>query len=533
MDNIYQTQQLTIRNTVFNILSSETKGIVDTKVQNFRDFLTEIIENQSLKLNDQDNLNDNIKLYSFQELTNMFLEKRKTYLDSVLSEVYFKIEEPFLTYYNIFFEDTYFDMKESYQMFFNTFLVATENKINQISWKFPYTDYTKIKPIENNSNSNTNNIAVNKFSKQTDTVDSDNTINIAQDLGNLELNLTEVLDNYVMSIDDSLNFLKTILMTYNKQIISILGTEFKGIINKHIKILIDKNTKYKLLLQEKTRIEDQLQATEGLYLEECKAKENFKFENDKLTRNYDYLKIEKLKYIENSKVTINHLRVKNSELEEQIKKLKEDLSKANETQMRLSVSQNQSVGSSNNISTNDTLKSLQALYVEFKECTEKLDTQKDFLFGNTLKSESIKENQKNITSWLDEIKHTVDSQVDAIKKSYSIEAQSFNDKMKQVEMEKINMDILIKDQKIEIDGLKRIVNDYFLQTKDLRRDIDSLNNTLEIQNESVSMLNSKIEEHQIDNENIMVELNSYKTKYRIMEDEIETLLILFEAGLVS
>lgn len=457
------------------------------------------------------------------------MTQRKVVFYGILDESYFKLTQPFLTYFNNYMEESYLDIKDFFQTFFTAFQVSIENKLTRMSWKFTYGDFSK----------NNNNTTMKP--NESDSFDN----SISKDLSTLEISLSDTINDSIGSISSSFAWFKSVLNCFAKQILSILTNEFKGISSKYTKLVIDKNTKYKVLMQEKIRVEETLQNTEELLVAESQSNKELKYKLEEMERKYNALVIEKNNNQEIYNKKIKELHFKNNELEESILKLKRemrDLDKEDIVEIGKEKRRESFLGSTNNIGLNnstntnltsqDTLRTLQALYLDFKECTDKLDSQKDVIFSTSLIQEANKVEQNQQIKWLEEIKSIVENQLYVIKEGFTNDIKQLNEKLNQEHLTNINMKIQINDRGAQIENLNKIISELTSDNKNMLKEIDIIKETVETQAEANSMQGNRITELERVLENRMMDLSQYKTNYRLLEDEIDTLMIVFEAGLV-
>lgn len=334
-----------------------------------------------------------------------------------------------------------------------------------------------------------------------------------------EKSLQESIEYIINAIPENYEVFKNSANSFASQISNISISEYKNVLKKYSSKIIEKNEQISNLIQDKNQLEEKLNYLEESYSNESKIKKQIEYENEELKRKLEATIDEKEKIQENLNKKNRDLYKKCSELEEKYLKMQIELQDQN-------YSSNQSFKTIDKMDLKESLKILQSVYIEFKESAEKLENQNENIIGTTVLGDFLKQINQNENNWINEIKNIIETEIDKIKVSFGNDLKIINEKLNQEHLSNMSFKIQLKDERVKNDNLNQIINELKNDCKRYKSTIESLNDTILTQKEAYNLVNSS-------SEKILIELNRYINDFKFLEEELDTIFLLFDFALVS
>ena len=337
--------------------------------------------------------------------------------------------------------------------------------------------------------------------------------------------------NYVKEREQKIEDMKYDIKRLNEQVNSDKKIiETKNQENSELKRnLIELETKFeKINLESKVKEKEaannllmevkKSQQLQEFYLLQLKEKDNtiVKCQQtiDKLNKNI--LDINK----ENSNKA-NELHKENLKLHSEIERMSEQAKKG-----KSEMSSNQ------NLNLQSMFKSIQNTFTEFEESLSKLDIEAQNIFKMKYLEQSTNEIKNKFPNWIEALREFGENQIKTVNETNEKKLKELQEELQSIKWESDKKDFNLKEKTDSINVYKMKLDAVNQELKDTKDIANAKNELISIQNETVNLLEKRIAALEKDKTDLEMNLNKNIVNYKMKEDEIETLVIVFR-GILS
>lgn len=481
---------INIQQILENNLISETKNVTESKISAFKDLIYD-------KVNAEPKV-----VFQFSELITLMLRELKKYFNLMLDEVYFKVDKPIRNTMNFFIEECSEEIKETFNSNLNL--------------------------LEKESISNLNSLTENYFCPLVDSL-----VTLDVDLINMTTCLKYFLHDFISSINDNHSWFKNIFEYFSKESFMKLLHDSSEKLSRKIKETLRSNQEREDGLNATiNKLRSEIEKLEDNYKMEMTNSLDLKFEFDKLSREFNAKIKESENFMEATKKENEKYFQLIQEKEQQIFKQQRDLLKY-ENEIKRNSEISSVLTTIDTSSAQDTLRSFHSILFEFKDCFKKLEQNKDIIFNKNIKESVLCLSDKHQKTWLDTLSNEIEAQLNSLKMKYDNEISTLKHQLNQETMNNIKANLSLKYEKLNIENLTQENNILKEENRKLCTEQEEMCNTISLQMKTIQELEKSKEDIANNLENITLELNDFKTKYRLLEDEFDTSFFIIEGVIVS
>lgn len=529
IESLNNNENPVILSALENVLLSKAKNISEKNFENFRKIFNDKLENKyPIDLTEvyreffeaQDvvlpkfceSVNDTLSARQLADYIGKLFTRMRDELDTVL--------ETNKNYYDEWFDQEYDDLKKSLSSgdlnkledaknFFFNFSTELQNGLTKFL-EIPNSDFCK--NLINILLKILHDFVFEKL-RRIGAVISD-----LQSSSQREINNTiDTLNSTIKRLQDQLSQEKKLFEEKNKE---------KSELNRS---MLELETKYEKLSREfKTK---EKEYTNNLSIEVQKYQ--------KLDTYYSTLLKDKDNTIVNLEAKIDRLNKEISELNKEISNKTLELNREN-TKLTVELERfkglekkgKTDVYDTKNVNLQSLFKTIQNIFMEFKDSVDKLDREKENVFKTKFLELSTKEIESKSRNWIEEIRLFREDQIRAISENYEKSLSKAKDELEETNFAltkanySLNEEIQLKETyKNKYEDAKKEVQEYI----NISNYKDSIINT---QKEAIKMYEDKIVEYKKSKEDLEISLNQNIVNFKMKEDELDTLMMVIE-GILS
>ena len=217
----------------------------------------------------------------------------------------------------------------------------------------------------------------------------------------------------------------------------------------------------------------------------------------------------------------NELHKENLKLHSEIERMRE-LAKKGKSEM----------SSNQNLNLQSMFKSIQNTFTEFEESLSKLDIEAQNIFKMKYLEQSTLEIKSKFPNWIEELRELGESQIKTVNETNEKKLKELQDELQNIKCESDKKDFNLKEKTDSINVYKMKLDAVNQELKDTKDIADAKNELISIQNETITLLEKRITALEKDKTDLEMNLNKNIVNYKMKEDEIETLVIVFR-GILS
>ena len=448
-----------------------------------------------------------------------------TYLSKLYSKMQNELESVFDTnkqYYDEWFGIEYKELEKNISSltldnvsnikpFFNEYVSHIQTSMNKL---LEIPNYDSSLHIIQTTHKITNELIINKLHKYSETV-SDMCVNVIKEhetkIEELKTCIKELNEHISsdMKVIETTNNEKREL---NKKVLEIETKLDK--LNSEIKLKEKENANMLLMENKKTK------QLEEYYQLQLKEKDNIISQHQMLINKLN----KELSDIKKDNIAkANELHQENIKLHSELEKIKETKTEQHNITM---------TSNKQNVSLQTMFKSIQHTFNQFEESLSKFDKETQNILKMKHIEQSSFEIKNKIRNWIEEVKAFNESQLKSLSEVNEKKLKELNDKLDEMKWNIDKKDYTIKEQCNLTDTYKRkleIVNKELEDTKEIA---NSKNELIDKQKETITMLEERVSGLEKENADLEVNLNKNVFNYKMKEDEIETLVMVF-GGILS
>ena len=359
----------------------------------------------------------------------------------------------------------------------------------------------------------TSELIVNKLQKYTDIVSDMCVSTIKEQETKIEEMNTSIkeLNDHISSDMKVIETINNEKRELNKKLLEIETKLDK--LNSEIKLKEKENANMLLMENKKSK------QLEEYYQLQIKEKDNVIAQNqmliDKLNKELSDIKKDNI-------VKANELHQENVKLHSELEKIKENKTEQHST----------SASSKQHVTLQTMFKSIQHTFNQFEESLSKFDKETQ----NILKMKHIEQSsidiKNKIRNWIEEVKAFNESQLKALSDTNEKKLKELNEKLDEMKWNIDKKDYTIKEQCNLTDTYKRKLEVVNKELEDTKEIANSKNELIDKQKETITMLEERVSGLEKENADLEVNLNKNVFNYKMKEDEIETLVMVF-GGILS
>ena len=337
----------------------------------------------------------------------------------------------------------------------------------------------------------------------------------------------ENLNNDIKKLTEQLNNDKKIIEEKNNEKIELNRNylELKNKFEKFERDFKNKDKEYLNNLNLESQKFQQIQNDLTVQLNE-KDKENLLLENKIIELNKKILELN----TNNNKITeINRenskLKEENENLKKQILNIKNN-NNNNENNENNNENYENNNENNNNSNLHSLLKNLQNTFLIFNQNFNKLDNE------NTKYIELIsKEIENKVHNWIEKVKNFKEDQIKIVNEKYEKTLKIFKEEIDDYKLQLTKLNYELKDQTQQTENFKNKLNNANEEISQLNEISNYKENLINTQKDAISLYESKINEISKNKDDLELSLNSNIVKFKMKEDEIDTILLVIDAFL--
>jgi chromosome segregation ATPase len=222
----------------------------------------------------------------------------------------------------------------------------------------------------------------------------------------------------------------------------------------------------------------------------------------------------------------NELHQENIKLHSELEKIKEINNEQQQQQHNAIITDTQ------NVTLQTMFKSIQHTFNQFEESLNKFDKETQSMLKMKHIEQSSNEIKNKIRNWIDEVKTFNESQLKTLSEVNEKKLKDLNDKLDEMKWNVDKKDYTIKEQCNLTDTYKRKLEVVNKELEDTKEIANSKNELIDKQKETITMLEERVSGLEKENADLEVNLNKNVFNYKMKEDEIETLVMVF-GGILS
>ena len=350
-------------------------------------------------------------------------------------------------------------------------------------------------------------------------------------------------------IKDKMNvFMETLTDNYNT--IVKHNNEHKETLTLDIKKLNEQlievngsNDKKNAMISELNKTNMELESKYEKLMRDMKAKEK-EYQNN--------INIEVQKYQKNEMYYQNQVKEKENiitSLESKISKLTKELTEASKTSankiselnkenLKLNVEIERLKGEKRHTSSSlDTqsmnlqsiFKNIQTTLVEFKESVDKLDRDNENVFKKTYLETSAKDIEYKSREWINEIRTFREEQIRIMNENYEKIITKARDEIEELNFELTKKNFALNEQIEQNKTNNERIEDINKKIIELTEISESKDKIIKTKNDTIQLLETKLNDYTRIREDLEIQLNNSIVKFKMLEDEIENIFILFDS----
>ena len=395
--------------------------------------------------------------------------------------------------------------------FFNEYITHIQTSINKLL-EIPNYDCTL--NIIQTTHKITNDLIIGGLQKHSETL-SDMCVNVIKEhetkINEMNTTIKELNEhiNTDMKVIETLNNEKREL---NKKVLEIETKLDK--FNSEIKLKEKENANVLLMENKKTK------QLEEFYQLQLKEKDNTISQNQTLINKLN----KELTDIKKDNIAkANELHQENIKLHSELEKIKETNNEQHQQQYN---------SSTQNVTLQTMFKSIQHTFNQFEESLTKFDKETQNILKMKHIEQSSNDIKNKIRNWIDEVKTFNESQLKTLSEVNEKKLKDLNDKLDEMKWNVDKKDYTIKEQCNLTDTYKRKLEVVNKELEDTKEIANSKNELIDKQKETITMLEERVSGLEKENADLEVNLNKNVFNYKMKEDEIETLVMVF-GGILS
>lgn len=174
-------------------------------------------------------------------------------------------------------------------------------------------------------------------------------------------------------------------------------------------------------------------------------------------------------------------------------------------------------------------KSLQALYIDFKELIEKSDKEKENIYKKKFFELSNKELDKRTLSINDEIKFFRDNHYKETKDSFESQNKNLHVEINELSLKIDQLELNLNEEKINSDNLKLKIAAYKKQMEELKNISNNKDSIIKTLKEQLSIAETKEKDYLEDKNNLEFKICELASGLKMKDDDLETAILIIES----
>ena len=329
----------------------------------------------------------------------------------------------------------------------------------------------------------------------------------------------ENLNNNIKKLTEQLNNDKKIIEEKNNEKIELNRNylELKNKFEKFERDFKNKDKEYLNNLNLESQKFQKIQNDLTVQLNE-KDKENLLLENKIIELN------KKILELNTNTNKINEINRENSKLKEENENLKKQILNNNFNENIKN--KNNENNNNNNSNLHSLLKNLQNTFLIFNQNFNKLDNE------NTKYIELIsKEIENKVHNCIEKVKNFKEDQIKIINEKYEKTLKIFKEEIDDYKLQLTKLNYELKEQTQQTENFKNKLNNANEEISQLNENSQFKENLINTQKDAISLYENKINEISKNKDDLELSLNSNIVKFKMKEDEIDTILLIIDAFL--
>ena len=332
----------------------------------------------------------------------------------------------------------------------------------------------------------------------------------------------ENLNNNIKKLTEQLNNDKKIIEEKNNEKIELNRNylELKNKFEKFERDFKNKDKEYLNNLNLESQKFQKIQNDLTVQLNE-KDKENLLLENKIIELN------KKILELNTNTNKINEINRENSKLKEENENLKKQILNNNFNEnIKNKNNENENNNNNNNSNLHSLLKNLQNTFLIFNQNFNKLDNE------NTKYIELIsKEIENKVHNCIEKVKNFKEDQIKIINEKYEKTLKIFKEEIDDYKLQLTKLNYELKEQTQQTENFKNKLNNANEEISQLNENSQFKENLINTQKDAISLYENKINEISKNKDDLELSLNSNIVKFKMKEDEIDTILLIIDAFL--
>ena len=331
----------------------------------------------------------------------------------------------------------------------------------------------------------------------------------------------ENLNNNIKKLTEQLNNDKKIIEEKNNEKIELNRNylELKNKFEKFERDFKNKDKEYLNNLNLESQKFQKIQNDLTVQLNE-KDKENLLLENKIIELN------KKILELNTNTNKINEINRENSKLKEENENLKKQILNNNFNENIKNKNNENENNNNNNSNLHSLLKNLQNTFLIFNQNFNKLDNE------NTKYIELIsKEIENKVHNCIEKVKNFKEDQIKIINEKYEKTLKIFKEEIDDYKLQLTKLNYELKEQTQQTENFKNKLNNANEEISQLNEISNYKENLINTQKDAISLYESKINEISKNKDDLELSLNSNIVKFKMQEDEIDTILLIIDAFL--
>ena len=331
----------------------------------------------------------------------------------------------------------------------------------------------------------------------------------------------ENLNNNIKKLTEQLNNDKKIIEEKNNEKIELNRNylELKNKFEKFERDFKNKDKEYLNNLNLESQKFQKIQNDLTVQLNE-KDKENLLLENKIIELN------KKILELNTNTNKINEINRENSKLKEENENLKKQILNNNFNENIKNKNNENNNNNNNNSNLHSLLKNLQNTFLIFNQNFNKLDNE------NTKYIELIsKEIENKVHNCIEKVKNFKEDQIKIINEKYEKTLKIFKEEIDDYKLQLTKLNYELKEQTQQTENFKNKLNNANEEISQLNENSQFKENLINTQKDAISLYENKINEISKNKDDLELSLNSNIVKFKMKEDEIDTILLIIDAFL--
>ena len=331
----------------------------------------------------------------------------------------------------------------------------------------------------------------------------------------------ENLNNNIKKLTEQLNNDKKIIEEKNNEKIELNRNylELKNKFEKFERDFKNKDKEYLNNLNLESQKFQKIQNDLTVQLNE-KDKENLLLENKIIELN------KKILELNTNTNKINEINRENSKLKEENENLKKQILNNNFNENIKNKNNENENNNNNNSNLHSLLKNLQNTFLIFNQNFNKLDNE------NTKYIELIsKEIENKVHNCIEKVKNFKEDQIKIINEKYEKTLKIFKEEIDDYKLQLTKLNYELKEQTQQTENFKNKLNNANEEISQLNENSQFKENLINTQKDAISLYENKINEISKNKDDLELSLNSNIVKFKMKEDEIDTILLIIDAFL--